>query len=76
LTRRDNCNIFKPSEDGKAIMVRFFNAGTQPEKLQLNWGEFKPSAVFQNSPFEEIGKKVAGSVDMPAFGLLTLRMER
>jgi len=66
----------KPCGDGRAVMVRFFNPSRQPQKIRINWEIFKPAAVYLSSPFEENSRKLAGPIDIPAFGIKTLKIEK
>lgn len=66
----------KPSEDGKAWMVRLFNAGAAEAKATLAWSDPPPEAVSISSPFEEVGPKLSGPIHLPPYGIVTLRAER
>ncbi len=63
----------KPSEDKKALMVRLFNASTQPAKARVIWSEPAPKRIAISSPKEEEGPAVTGAIEMPPSGILTLR---
>ncbi len=65
----------RPSDDGKALIVRLFNAGDTPQKATLEWAEPAPIRVSHSSPRQEVGPTVAGTVDLPAMGIVTLRAE-
>ena len=65
----------KPSEDGKALMVRLFNAGDAAARAILSWSDPTPGSVSLSSPFEEEGAKVTGALDLPRYGIVTLRAE-
>ncbi len=65
----------KPSEDHKALIVRLFGAGGQPAKAALRWGRSPPKAVWISNLAEERVAAVSGAVDVPAYGLITLRAE-
>jgi hypothetical protein len=66
----------KPSDDGKALMVRLYNAGGRPEAVSIGWNAFRPSRVAESSVAEERGITVGTSLSIPAFGIVTLRCER
>lgn len=66
----------KPSEDGKALMIRLYNAGEQPAQARLNWAAFQPNRVARSSPFEEEGPALSGPIDLPPLGIVTLRAAR
>ncbi len=63
----------KPSDDGKALMLRLFNVGTAPAKARVVWSEPGPKRVALSSPKEEEGPAVTGPVEMPPGGIATLR---
>lgn len=66
----------KPSRDGKALIVRLFNAGDRAAKATLAWGKPAPARVSLSSPFEENGEELQGPVELPACGIVTLRADR
>lgn len=66
----------KPSLDGKALMVRIYNAGGHPVKAEVRVPGLEEAVVFLSSPAEEAGERLSAPVAMPAFGILTLRVER
>jgi alpha-mannosidase len=65
-----------PSRDGKAVMVRLFNASLKPATFAISWGSFRPREVFLSSPMETKGAQAENSITLPSFGILTLRCER
>jgi hypothetical protein len=65
-----------PSRDGKAVMVRLFNASLKPATFAISWGSFRPREVFLSSPMETKGAQAEHSISLPSFGILTLRCER
>jgi alpha-mannosidase len=65
---------FKPSEDGKAKIVRLFNAGGRPEKVRLAWARPAPKTVWLSNFAEEQISKITGPVDMAAYEIVTLRV--
>ncbi len=44
---------FKPSEDGKARIVRLFNASGQPKKARLAWAKPVPKTIWLSNFAEE-----------------------
>ncbi len=64
----------KPSDDGKALIVRLFAVSTQAQAADLKWG-VKPKAVFLSDTSERPGKRVGTRIKVPASGLVTLRAE-
>jgi hypothetical protein len=66
----------KPTDDGKACLVRLFGASGQSTSARLNWGEHPPRAVFLSDTTEKPRAKVnSDTVQVPAYALVTLRAE-
>jgi alpha-mannosidase len=65
----------KPSEDGKARIVRLFAAAGRPVKVGLRWGDPAPKAVFLSNLAEDRGEAVNLPIEIPAWGIVTLRVE-
>jgi len=65
----------KPSDDGRAIIVRLFGASGKTESVKLNWGAWKPKAVFATDTSEKAGARLDGRVTVPGYGLVSLRAE-
>jgi hypothetical protein len=65
---------FKPSEDGKAWVVRLFNTSDRPEKAGLIWTKPAPKTVWLSNLAEEQVATTSGPVAMAAYEFLTLRV--
>ena len=65
---------FKPSEDGKAWVVRLFNTTDRPEKAGLIWAKPAPKTVWLSNLAEDQIAKITGPVEMAAYEFLTLRV--
>ncbi len=65
----------KPSDDGKALIVRLFGASTKARSANLKWGSSKPKAVFLSDTSERPGTRVGNRIEVPTSGLVTLRAE-
>jgi alpha-mannosidase len=65
----------KPSDDGRALIVRLFGAATKSRSATLQWGAARPKAVFLSDTSERAGRKIAGRIEVPAGGLVSLRAE-
>lgn len=65
----------KSIDDGKALMVRLFNAGSAAEEVTIDW-EKDPKDVYLSNPFEEKIKNIKDQFEVPAFGIVTLRVEK
>ena len=72
----------KPADDGpgpsgrRDWIVRLFGASGRPEKAVISWADSAPMAVLRSSPDEERGEQILGPVDVPAWGMVTLRLTR
>jgi alpha-mannosidase len=66
----------KPSEDGKGWVLRLLNASDKPEKLRLSGQAFENGGVFLSDLAEIEGAPVSAPVELPGFGILTLRIRR
>jgi alpha-mannosidase len=64
---------FKPSSDGKAWIVRLFNAGQQPQKAALAWARPAPATVWLSDLAEEEISKIGGPIEMAPYEIVTLR---
>ncbi|HTI99683.1 MAG TPA: polysaccharide lyase family protein [Dongiaceae bacterium] len=69
-------SAFKPSDDGKAWIVRLFGASGKTVTTKLNWGDKTPKAVYVSGTNEKAGASLDGNkVTVPGLGLVTLRAE-
>jgi alpha-mannosidase len=66
---------FKPSDDGKAWIVRLFGASGKAEKVKLAWARPVPQQVWLSDTSERPREKAATSIEVPAWGIVTLRAE-
>jgi alpha-mannosidase len=65
--------LLKPAEDGKGVILRLFNACDRPQKSTIQWKGASPRQLFFSSPFEETGAQADGPVELPPWGIVTLR---
>jgi hypothetical protein len=63
----------RPSRDGKALIVRLFNAGDRSQNATIRWAPPEPQAVWQSDLSERPLSAVTGPIDVPAWGVITLR---
>ena len=66
---------FKPSEDGKAWIIRLFGASGKDEQVSLTWAKPEPKTVWLSDASEKPLKQATGAVAVPAWTLITLRAE-
>jgi alpha-mannosidase len=64
-----------PSRDGKAWMLRLFNASPEPVHARLNWrSDAAPGAAYLSNLGEDAVASVGESISMPAWGVLSMRV--
>jgi hypothetical protein len=68
-------SAFKPADDGKGWIIRLFGASGQPEKVTLSWSEPTPHHIFFSNLSEEPQQEAGRSIEVPAWGIVTLRAE-
>jgi len=65
---------FKPSEDGKARIIRLYNTGTQNQNAKVTWAELAPDAVWLSNLAEEQVSKLSEPIEMAPYEFVTLRL--
>jgi hypothetical protein len=65
---------FKPSEDGKAWILRLYGASGQDQLARLVWN--RPVSVTYSDVVESPGQAAPEAIPVPAWSLVTLRAER
>jgi len=65
----------KPSDDGQAVIYRLWGAGGKDVALPLRWAGPPPGRVSLSDTSERALTEVAGTVAVPAWGVVTLRAE-
>jgi alpha-mannosidase len=66
---------FKPSDDGKALIIRLWNPTDHPQTARLNWKQ-PVQHVWLSSAREEQGAAAPESISLAKFDLATLRVEQ
>jgi hypothetical protein len=66
---------FKPSDDGKAVIVRLFGASGKDCTANLNWAKPMPANVYLSDTSEKPLGKAGASIKVPAWGIVTIRVE-
>jgi alpha-mannosidase len=66
----------KASEDGRGVVVRLFGVGGKREAVTVKWNGWKPRAVWRTDLAERQLEKVAGVVEVPAYGVVHLLATR
>jgi len=65
----------KPSEDGKAWIVRLFAASGKPEQAKITFADPAPQAIYLSDITEKQGEKLTGPIDLPPYGMVTIRAQ-
>ena len=64
---------FKSSDDGQALIVRFFNPSDAPVTAQMKWSNPQPAGFWKSDMSEEPLEKIDPTITVPAWSLLTVR---
>jgi hypothetical protein len=65
----------KPSDDGRALIVRLFGASGKAEKISLHWPGRHPAHLFLSNTSEEPLSKISDELTIAGYELVTLRAE-
>ncbi|MFC1633408.1 polysaccharide lyase family protein [Planctomycetota bacterium] len=65
---------FKPSADGKAKIVRLFNASAQTENVNPTWAKPESVTMWRSNLAEEKGPRLVGAIEMSPYEIVTLRI--
>jgi alpha-mannosidase len=68
-------NALKPSDDGKAIIVRLYGVSGKDALAKLTWSQPEPKTVWLSDASEQPLKVAPESIEVPAWGVVTLRAE-
>jgi alpha-mannosidase len=68
-------SALKPSNDGKALIIRLFGASGESHSVKLKWPNGEPKSLTLSNTSEQPGAKVSGDVSVPGYGIVTLRAE-
>lgn len=66
---------FKPSEDGRAVIVRLWAAGGRDVLTHLRWSDPQPARVWLSDTSEQPLRPAGKAIRIPAWGLVTLRAD-
>jgi alpha-mannosidase len=72
---RVTVTALKPSDDGKALIVRLFGASGKTESVRLKWSAPQPAKVSLSDNSERPGMASNGAIEVPGFGIVTVRAE-
>jgi len=65
----------RPSREGKAMIARLYGASGRAEQATIRWAAPVPKAVWVSDLSERPLQAVAETVDVPAWGVVTLRAD-
>jgi alpha-mannosidase len=65
----------KPSDDGKAMILRLWGASGRDESTAIQWSAPAPKRVWLSDTSEKALKPAGNTITVPAWGLVTLRAE-
>ncbi len=65
----------KPSEDGKALILRLYGPSGKTERVRLRWRKGLLSGCFFSDLSERRGEPAGEPVTVPGYGVVTLRAE-
>jgi alpha-mannosidase len=65
----------KPSDDGKAWIIRLFGGSGQERPARLVWSSPQPRSVSISDLSEKPGTPVGDTVTVPGWDLVTVRAE-
>jgi len=68
-------SALKPSDDGKATILRLFGASGRNEKVKLSFSEPAPKRIWLSDTSERAKTPASNTVDVPGWGVVTLRVE-
>jgi alpha-mannosidase len=68
-------SALKPSDDGRGTIVRLFGASGKAERVTLSWSDPVPRRIWLSNMSEEPRQELSNTVDVPAWGIVTLRAE-
>ncbi len=66
---------FKPSEDGKAWIVRLLSLSDKAEPTKLTWSQPEPKAVWLSDNSEQPLQPAGNPIELPPHGIVTLRAD-
>jgi hypothetical protein len=65
----------KPSDDGRAWIVRLFGAAGKDANVNLLWDKPEPKAIWLSDTSERPLERFSGAIAVPALGLVTIRAD-
>ncbi|HTL58316.1 MAG TPA: glycosyl hydrolase-related protein [Candidatus Limnocylindrales bacterium] len=66
---------FKPADDARGWIVRLFGASGKPQQAKLTWSDPVPRQLWLSDLSEKPTQAIGRVIDVPAWGIVTLRAE-
>lgn len=66
---------YKPANDGGGYILRLFAGAGKDAYVKLRWSGRTPGAVYLSDSLESRGEQVGETIHLPAWGVVTLRVE-
>ena len=66
---------FKPGDNEKSLLVRFFNSSDQSNSIRLKW-ENGFGQHFLSSPLEETGNPIGDEINFDPWEIITIKVMR
>ncbi|MBN1418740.1 MAG: hypothetical protein JXP34_08180, partial [Planctomycetes bacterium] len=66
----------KPTDDGTGWIIRLFGASGEARRARLIWSDPAPRRIARTDLGEAPGEPIPGEIDVPAWGLVTIRADR
>ncbi len=65
----------KPSDDGRAVIVRLFNASPREQSALVEWSGLEAQSIHLTDTSECAGDNMDGTIKMDGYGLVALRID-
>ena len=65
----------KPSDDGRAVIVRLYGASGKTCRARLTWSDPQPRSVTLSDAAERPGASAGDAIEVPGWGLVTVRAD-
>ncbi len=65
----------KPSDDGRAVIVRLYGASGKSQVARLTWPDSRPVGLALSDASERALKPIRRGIEVPGYGVVTVRVE-
>ena len=66
----------KPSDDGRATILRLFGASGKAEKVKLHWSAPEPRKLWLSDTSEKQRATISDTIEVPGWAIVTIRAEK